>query len=88
MIQFNHPETAGMSQQWRSISEERLSRMVLQGTYYSGARAALERVRKIRKTGHKPAIFYDALNGFMVLDEDDRDQSQRIAGLRKHPKRR
>lgn len=73
----------GMSQQWRSISEEQLSRMLSQGTYYSGARAAMERARKIRKPGHKPAIFHDRLNGFMVLDEDDREQSKRIAGLRK-----
>ena len=72
-----------MSQQWRSISEEQLSRMVAQRTY-SGASVALERARKIRKSGHTPAIFYDKLNGFMVLDEDDPEQIKRIAGLRKH----
>ncbi len=53
-----------MSQQWRSISEEQLSRMAAQGAY-SGIFVALERVRKIRKTGHRPAIFYDKLHGFL-----------------------
>ena len=70
-----------MAQQWRSISEEQLSRLVAHGTY-SGGFAALQRARKIRKTGHTPAIFYDKLNGFMVLDQDDREQIQRIARLR------
>jgi len=66
---INHPEVTGMSQQWRSISEEQLSRMVGQGTYDSGASVAPERVLKMKKTGHKPAIFYDKLNGFVVLGE-------------------
>ena len=83
---MHRPEVAGMSQRWRSISEEQLSRMAAQGTY-SGTFFALERVRKIRKTAHTPAIFYDKLDGFMVLDEDDPEQIKRIAGLRQRFRR-
>ncbi len=81
----DYPEMTRMAQQWRSISEEQLSRLVERGTY-SGAFAALQRVRKIMKAGHTPAVFHDKLNGFMVLDQDDPEQIRRIAELRHHLK--
>jgi hypothetical protein len=74
-----------MSPQWHPISEQQLSKMVAQGTY-AGAGAAVERVRKIRTLGHRPAIFFDKFNGYMVLDEDDREQRKRIDGLGKRPR--
>jgi hypothetical protein len=73
------------SHRWRSISEQQLSNMVAQGAY-TGASAALDRARIIKKGGHTPAVFHNRLDGFMVLDEDDPAQRKRVLELRRGPR--
>jgi hypothetical protein len=69
------------------VSEERLTKLVGQGTY-PGAQAAWERALAIREAGGRPACFYSEFNGFTVLDEHDPDTGaiQRLISMEQRAK--
>jgi hypothetical protein len=74
------------TQQWYSLTEEALGKLVGQGTY-PGAIGALEKVMKIRDAGHTATVFYSGQNGFRVLDEDEDDQFRQSMSLEQRAKR-
>ena len=74
------------TEQWFSLTEEALGKLVGQGTY-PGAIDAFGKVRKIRETGHTATIFYSGQNGFRVFDEDDDDQFRKSMSLEQRAKR-
>jgi hypothetical protein len=58
-----------------------LYKLVGEGTYW-GAADALERVHVIKERDGTPAIFYNDVNSFVVLDETDPEEFRRAEALR------
>ena len=58
--------------QWYNLTEEKLGKLVGQGTY-KDAPAAWDQVRAIKEAGGTPKVFYSKFNGFVVFDDNDND---------------
>lgn len=74
------------AQQWYSLTEPQLGKLVGQGTHL-GASAAWDRVRAIRKAGGTPKVFYSESNGFVVFDDNDIGSMQRLMSIESRSKR-
>lgn len=61
------------TKQWFILTEDELGKLVGQGTY-PGAKNAVDDVRRIKESGHTPAIYYSDFNGFRIIDEDNPKQ--------------
>jgi len=74
------------AKQWYWLTEEQLERLVGHGGY-PDAQGAWDEVRKIKKAGETPAIYYSKFNGFRIINEDDMKQFKIGLGISQRAKK-
>ena len=74
------------SEQWYLLNEQQLEKLVGQGTY-SGAKGALDEVRKIKQAGQTASIYYSEFNGFSIVNESDPNESTCSVSMSQKAKR-